>query len=194
MGSDVNKPEEKVLKEIELNIQTEDLLLKKQKERQETEDALSIEFNLAAFEGKRQAKIAEEMAEARVEDLKRLSNVTKAITTFAEDMISSTNLEKPSISLLEVGKVFGLENVVTFYFFDNRYFNAGEFYLPYLIACDWDSEDGEVTVSIYDVLLFNLQKQVRDRSFKSGNYRVFTSEIWEKDKKASKLLRRMKMK
>lgn len=193
---EVSTPDSKLLHEIDLSIRTEELLEKAEKESLLAEDEKMVEFNVMLYETKRAVELSEEMKERDKESVKALKNVYSKTMTFAEEMINSSELEKPSISFFSVERVMKVDSVLVYYFFDNRYMNEGEFYIPYLSSCDWSSDDDEVKLDIYDVLRFNIKKHLK-KGFglrASGSAKIYTSSIWENDPRALKLLNRMKLK
>lgn len=121
-----------------------------------------------------------------------LKNVFDAMVKFSEEMIATVDMDTPWIRFCYLDREQGMEDVATFTFSNKRYLDSGSFMIP-LLMCDWENEDSLVELDIYNVLKFNLRRGLSTGYGGHGYLKIFTSSIWDKDTRASKLLRRTKI-
>lgn len=110
--------------------------------------------------------------------------------SLVEEMISTSGLERPVISLLDIDLKHEIE-CLEYYFFDYKYCNSGIFYIP-LYAIDF--KENSSNINLFDILQFNMNSQSGKYGFEGTNsLKIFNSNIWDEDLKAQKYLRRIKI-
>lgn len=111
--------------------------------------------------------------------------ISDFLTQFAENIISTTLLDKPSVHFLSLEKYEsgGIKEIV-FYFFDKNYINDGELRIPFF-ALDFD-EEKEVSIDMFEVLKYNAKRQ--STSLKLSEWKMMNALFWRSDEKCKRAI------